>query len=122
VGRDASEVTDEDLVSEVTTYQAHTTELERQLTEQRMNSVRLVQFEGSGNTHIKSTDIPDPDTFDGTHEKLFPLITKLRLNIVGNTNKFSDIQYQVQYVFSFLSGSAYVTKKMHLLANRINFF
>jgi hypothetical protein len=118
---DASEATYEDLVSEVTAYQARTTELERQLTEQRMISTRLAELGGSGNAHTKPADIPDPDTFDGTREKLRPFITKLRLKIAGNTNKFPDVQHQLRYAFSFLRGPAYDTMEPHLLENKINF-
>jgi hypothetical protein len=118
---DASEATYEDLVSEVTAYQARTAELERQLTEQRMISTRLAELGGSGNTHTKPADIPDPDTFDGTREKLRPFITKLRLKIAGNTNKFPDVQHQLRYAFSFLRGPAYDTMEPHLLENKINF-
>jgi len=118
---DASESTYEDLVAEITAYQARTIELERQLTEQRMISARLAQLEGSGNAHTKPADIPDPDTFDGTREKLRPFITKLRLKIAGNTNKFPDIQHQLRYAFSFLRGPAYDTMEPHLFENRINF-
>ena len=118
---DASEATYEDLVTEITAYQTRTAELERQLTEQRMISMRLAQLDGLGTAHSKPADIPDPDTFDGSHEKLHPFITKLRLKIAGNTNRFPDVQHQLRYPFSFLRGPVYDTMEPHLHENRINF-
>jgi len=90
---DTSEATYKDLVTEITAYQARTAELERPLTEQRMISTRLAQLDGLSTAHTKPANIPDPDTFDRSCKKLRPFITKLRLNIAGNTNKFSDVQH-----------------------------
>ena len=50
---DASEVTYEDLVTEITAYQVRIAELERQLTEQRTISTRLAQLDGLGTAHSK---------------------------------------------------------------------
>ena len=118
---DAADMNYQDLVVENKAYQARTSELEHQLTEQRLISPRLAQVSSPLTTNVKPADIPDPDTFDGTRDNLRPFITKLRLKIAGNTAKFPDVQHQLRYAFSFLRGAAYNTMEPHLHNNEVGF-